>query len=271
MKPNYQDDAFSGTAEAYLRFRVPYPREMLAEIARLVRADSAGRMIDLASGPGRIALALADSFAEVVAVDLEREMIEVGRREATRRNIANVRWQVGRAEEFSATASGFQLITIGEAFHRLDRPLIARRCREWLVPGGGIASLGSYGMLAEIEPWHRVVMDVARRWVGRSIGPKTSDGKPPPVMGPEAEEQVLRECGFVEVGSHPYLVPISWTCESITGYLFSTSFCSRRVLGSDADAFAADLKAALLAFDPTGVYRENLQFGFTFGRKPRLN
>jgi hypothetical protein len=112
-------------------------------------------------------------------------------------------------------------------------------------------------------------MDVARRWVGRPVVSPSPGSKPPPVMGPEAEEKVLRECGFLEVASHPYFARVPWTCDSITGYLFSTSFCSRRVLGRNVDAFVADLKGALLAFDPAGLYPENLQFGFTFGRKPR--
>jgi hypothetical protein len=35
-----------------------------------------------------------------------------------------------------------------------------------------------------------------------------------------------------------------------------------------AAAFEADLKAALLAQDPSGTHRENTQWGYTIGRKP---
>ena len=34
-----------------------------------------------------------------------------------------------------ASPESFELITIGEAFHRLDQRLIAERAMEWLAPG----------------------------------------------------------------------------------------------------------------------------------------
>src|SRR5215469_11576045 len=44
-------------------------------------------LLDLACGPGRVTLDLAASFEHVHAIDLEAEMIEVGRREAARRGV----------------------------------------------------------------------------------------------------------------------------------------------------------------------------------------
>jgi hypothetical protein len=39
-------------------------------------------------------------------------------------------------------------------------------------------------------------------------------------------------------------------------------------LGDNAAAFEAELKAALLAHDPSGKYHEPMRFGYTLGRKP---
>ena len=61
-------------------------------------------------------LPIAERFAEAWALDQEPEMVEAGRREASRLGIANVRWRVGRAEMFDAPAAAFDLVTIGEAF-----------------------------------------------------------------------------------------------------------------------------------------------------------
>jgi hypothetical protein len=79
---------------------------------------------------------------------------------------------------------------------------------------------------------------------------------------------VLRATGFVEVASYPFVAPYTWSLDTIRGNLYSTSFCSKRVLGAKAAAFEAELKAALLAHDPSGTYREQMRFGYTIGRKP---
>lgn len=39
----------------------------------------------------------------------------------------NVRWSVGYAEDVDAEPASFELITAGNAFHRLDQPLVAGR------------------------------------------------------------------------------------------------------------------------------------------------
>ncbi len=39
------------------------------------------------------------------------------------------------------------------------------------------------------------------------------------------------------------------------GNLYSTSFCSRRVLGDRVEAFERDLRAAILAVEPSGILK----------------
>jgi hypothetical protein len=79
---------------------------------------------------------------------------------------------------------------------------------------------------------------------------------------------VFLEAGFVEVASHAFVEPHDWTVETILGYLYSTSVCSKSVLGTDLEPFEADLKSALLAHGTGGTYQENAQWGYTMGRKP---
>jgi hypothetical protein len=79
---------------------------------------------------------------------------------------------------------------------------------------------------------------------------------------------VLADAGFGEIATHPFVEQYEWTIKTIFGYLYSTSVCSKAILGSDAKAFETELKAALLANDPSGTYRENMQWGYTIGRKP---
>src|SRR5512144_2037025 len=161
MPINLRPDAFSGTADAYARFRPPYPPILLDDLLERA-AVGTGVLVDLATGPGRIALDLAARFARVVAIDLEPDMIEVGRRRAAERGIANVEWHVGRAEDLDVAPSSVDLVTIGEAFHRLEQSVIAAKAFGWLRPGGCLATLGTEGRFSGDAEWHvriRIVRD----------------------------------------------------------------------------------------------------------------
>ncbi|MGH6987839.1 MAG: class I SAM-dependent methyltransferase [Caulobacteraceae bacterium] len=114
--PNLRSDAYAGTAKAYLRFRPPYPARLLEALLGGVDLPRGAILLDLACGPGRIALALAHRFDRVWAVDLEPEMIAVGRTEGERLGIANVAWSIGAAGQADIPNASVDLITIGEAF-----------------------------------------------------------------------------------------------------------------------------------------------------------
>ncbi|MFI9588166.1 class I SAM-dependent methyltransferase [Streptomyces sp. NPDC052236] len=73
-------EIFAGTARYYARYRPPYPDELVDRVAALVRPD--GRVCDLGSGPGTVAIALAGPGIPVVALDPNPDMLDVGRRAA---------------------------------------------------------------------------------------------------------------------------------------------------------------------------------------------
>jgi len=241
---------------------------LLNDLVERAGVTGGGRLLDLACGPGRVALALVSSFREVWAIDLERDMIEIGQQEATQRGVHTIKWMVGKAEELQAPPASFELITIGEAFHRLDQQLVAKQTLQWLRPGCCLASLGSYGVMEGKEPWQRIVADIARRWTSRAHPSGGGAAQPQPGSGPKHYELVLRETGFEDVASYAFVEGHTWTIETIIGNLYSTSFCSKNVLGDSSEAFEADLRAALLAHDPSGTYREHIGFGYTIGRRP---
>ncbi len=213
-------------------------------------------------------MALVSSFREVWAIDREPEMIEVGQKEASQRGVHTIQWMVGKAEDLQAPPASCALITLGEAFHRLDQQLVAKQTLQWLQPGCCLASLGSYGLIEGTEPWQRSVAEIVRRWTSRARPSGDGAAQPQPGSGPKHYELVLREAGFEDVASETFVEGHTWTIETIIGNLYSTSFCSKNVLGNNAEAFEADLRAALLAHDPSGTYHGQIGFGYIIGRKP---
>jgi hypothetical protein len=186
------------------------------------------------------------------------------------RGISNITWRVGRAEDIEVPPATIDLVTIGEAFHRLDQPLVARRAFGWLRRGGCLATLGPNGSFTGRQPWERTISAIRERWIARSF----PDGWGASLAGgpeePGARAALLRAAGFVEVEEHSLSEPHVWTFEGLLGYLESTSVCSRRAMGDRFAAFQMDLRAALTADVPSLTFAHTIVWGYTIARKPRV-
>ncbi|MGH6993854.1 MAG: class I SAM-dependent methyltransferase [Caulobacteraceae bacterium] len=255
--PNLRPDAFAGTAKAYLRFRPPYSARLLEALLARVDLPRGAILLDLACGPGRIALALAHRFDRVWAVDLEPEMIAVGRTEGERLGISNVAWIIGAAEQADIPSASVDLITIGEAFHRLDQASVLANALRWLKPGGWIAALWTDGPLSGGAGWKGEVARIAKRffpvgWV------ESRPGAASPI-------EAFRRVGFVDVQDRAFSEPWAWSLEAIVGYLRSTSVCSDLALGGDSARLEAELRCAL---GGDGPFHDELRCGYTAARKP---
>lgn len=259
----FAPDLFAGTADYYESFRPRYPDVMLVDL--LERVGSVGSLVDIACGTGQIAVPLARHVDRVLAVDLEPDMIEVGRAVADKAGIANITWQVGRAEDLDIAAHSVDLLTIGNAFHRLDRELIAARAKQWLRPGGALVVMG-YGTHPNSSepkpPWQGIISRVTRTWTG----PLSEAAKR--ALAAPFHEEMLTSAGFA-IEQHDWTMPRRWTLDELVGLTFSISVSSKRVLGDRADAFEAELRSALLGYDESGEYDEELRFFAIIARPGR--
>ena len=113
----------------------------------LANIPASARVIDVATGPGTVALALAPRVREVCALDFSSGMIEQLERESARRGLTNVRAVVGDGQSlpyadgaFSAGFSMFGLMFFPDrarGYRELARVLAPRRCRRRVELGRG--------------------------------------------------------------------------------------------------------------------------------------
>lgn len=251
--------AFAGTADDYASYRPPYPGAFLAHLRNAVGTSGHGILLDLACGPGRIAIPMAPHFRRVVAVDIEPEMIAVGKQCANQLGITTIDWRVTPAERLQLAPASVELVTIGEAFHRLDQSRMLQLASEWLIQGGALATLGGESIWSGPESWKRIVVAVANRWTNILL--------PEPTSAPWGEPFQVFQTGGWQIAQYQMYVEMAWTTDSIIGFMRSTSFASANILGSKAAQFEADLRQELLAFAPDDRFPADQRFGYTLAMR----
>ena len=252
---------FTSTAAFYSRYRVPYPESLLARLRTDADLGRESRVLDLATGPGRLALALAPSVREVVAVDIEPEMLDEGRRLARGKDIANVRWVYGRAEDLAVVPGSVDLVTIGEAFHRLDQSLILQRIGQWLKDDACIALVGCFGVMHGEHAWQESLRDALFEWTKEPL-----DGPPATPRGKDHDMRRLIEAGFAGVVNREFMTSRIWSRDGILGHLHSTSRFSLSALGDGRERFEAAVLGAL-GPDEARRFPQDVSCGYTIGWK----
>lgn len=262
----YRKDLFKGTAEYYDRFRPPYPLVLLDDLRARVPIGGTGRLLDLACGTGQVAFALAADVAEVWAVDQEAESIEFGRRKAQRLGVTNIRFVAAEAEDV-ALEGAFDLVAIGNAFHRLDRAAVVTRLMSHLPERGCVALLWGGTPWHGERPWQRALDEALERWRD-ALG--AADRVPEgweAAIDRDPHEQVLRRAGLVYEGLFEFSLVERWTVDSLVGFVYSTSFLNRAVLAHHVEAFETDLRERLLACCGDGVFEQGSTFAYELARR----
>lgn len=122
----------------------------LIRLVTLLNPRSGLRVLDVATGTGHTALALADAGAEVTGLDPTPAMLDEARGLARACGLADrVRFVEGVAEALPFPDATFDIVTCRRAAHHFpDIPLAVREMARVLRPGG---SLGIADMCPEAE------------------------------------------------------------------------------------------------------------------------
>jgi SAM-dependent methyltransferase len=266
---SFRTDLYEGTAEYYDRFRRPYPADLINDLVIRTGADRAGTLLDLACGTGQVAVALHEEFASICVVDQEPGMIGVLRRNAAGFPDAAA-WQfvIGAAEEVSVPDSSVDLVTIGNAFHRLRRDAVAARVLRWLKPGGHLALLWGGGPNRGDAPWQEALQATMQRWQDRPGADERIPASYEADRSARPDLEILRSAGFEIVTRREFPVTQVWTAAEIAGFVASTSVLSPAALDTDAAGFDADLRRTLLSCEPGGHFRQDTTFACELARRP---
>ncbi|MGH7764930.1 MAG: class I SAM-dependent methyltransferase [Candidatus Dormibacteraceae bacterium] len=108
---------FAPVAANYSRATFHTSSERLQEVLDLGQPKKGDLVLDVATGTGNTAFALAPYVRRVIGLDLTREMLDQARRITAERNITNVDWVLGDAAQLPFPDGTFDLYTVRAAPH----------------------------------------------------------------------------------------------------------------------------------------------------------
>jgi ubiquinone/menaquinone biosynthesis C-methylase UbiE len=129
---------FGERAALYTTSAAHTDEQVLGRLVEIASPQSDWRVLDIGTGTGHTALALAPHVSEVIGLDLTEEMLVEARKLANAKGIGNVSFQAADVHRLPSELDGsFDLVTCRRAAHHfsdIDRAL--REMVRTLRPGG---------------------------------------------------------------------------------------------------------------------------------------
>jgi SAM-dependent methyltransferase len=123
------------TSGDYARYRPGYPPSFYQRITALGIGLSGQRVLDLGTGTGNVARALARLGCTVTGVDISTEQIAEARRLAAEEGL-QAEFLVRPAEETALPDHSFNVVTAAQSFHYFDRNRAVAEVKRLLAYGG---------------------------------------------------------------------------------------------------------------------------------------
>jgi ubiquinone/menaquinone biosynthesis C-methylase UbiE len=160
---SFVDTHYSARASDYLASAVHASGEDLDQIEATVRGCSAARALDLGCGGGHVSYRVAAHVAEVVALDLSRQMLEIVLHTASERGLHNITAQQSAAENLPFEAGHFDcVISRFSAHHWRDLEAGLREARRVLAPTGRAIFIDSVAPAVPLLDSHLQTMELLR-------------------------------------------------------------------------------------------------------------
>jgi ubiquinone/menaquinone biosynthesis C-methylase UbiE len=135
---------FGAAAADYVTSKVHASGADLEWLVENAALNGNERVLDVATGGGHVAFALAPHAVEVVALDLTQPMLDVARKEAEARGLANISYVEGDAQALPFADASFDVVACRHAPHHF--PKVQEAVRAWarvLKPGGKLLLVDS--------------------------------------------------------------------------------------------------------------------------------
>ena len=194
-------DHFSAVSEGYAKFRPSYPQPLFNYLGSLTQQHKIA--LDVATGNGQVAGALAPLFEKVIATDISENQI----RNAIQKE--NIQYLVEPAEHTSFEDRTFDLITVAQAIHWFHFDDFYSEVRRILKPGGIIAVIG-YALINVIPEVDKII---------DKLYTEILDGYWDPERKYMDELYQTIPFPFPEIEAPPFKMTYEWNRDEVLGFL----------------------------------------------------
>ncbi|HEX4157124.1 MAG TPA: class I SAM-dependent methyltransferase [Rhizomicrobium sp.] len=250
-QPDYDPRRFRANVPFYARYRLGYPDSLIHRISRSVGLERGDAVLDLGAGPGLLAIPFARAGMAVTAVDPEPGMLAELKESAAGHGVA-VNIRRGSSFDMPAGLGPFRLVTIGRAFHWMNRPAALEMLDGMIGAGGAIALVHDDHPPTVENIWRGVLRDVADRY-GRADAPHVRETH---AKGYRSHESVLLDSPFSQLERVGVIIRRELTADDIVGLAHSLSALSPEKLGTRAQAFETELREELARLSPDNRFIE---------------
>lgn len=194
-------DLFSAGAADYARYRPTYPPALFAWLA--AQAPSRTIAVDVGTGSGQAAIALAEYFDAVVGLDPSTEQL------ANASPHPRVRYEIARAQATGLPAASVDLLTAGQAFHWFAETAFFEEARR-VLRSDGVLAVWAYALTTITPEVDAVVLDYYERYLGRYWEPER-----------RLVEDGYRSVAFPfrELPAPRFEMQLEWSFAALAGYL----------------------------------------------------
>ena len=236
----FQPDRFHTAAAHYLAGRPAYAPQLFRRVAEFCGLTRQDRVMDLGCGPGQLAAAFAPLCGAVLAVDPEPAMLQAAA-EVTA-GLGNVTLVEGSSNDLGSGAlqGAFRLVTIGRAFHWMDRAETLRRLDRMIPEGGAVALFHDRHPEQAGNAWLEDFRAITDRYAGPDSW-RLLRHSPDWVR----HEAVLLASPFRALETVAVIEARSITVDMLVDRALSMSTTSPGRLGAQLETFCAELRSAL--------------------------
>ena len=115
-------EQFNKYGEAYAKFDYVSEQKGLQRLVQMADAHPEHAMLDVACGPGAIAIEFANTVREAVGIDVTDKFLEMANASAAQQGLANVRFVQGDVNQMDFPDAYFDIAVCRAAFHHFPEP-----------------------------------------------------------------------------------------------------------------------------------------------------
>ena len=239
--------------------RPSYSSLLIRRVVELCALNATHKILDLGSGPGQLAVAFAPFVREVTALDPEPEMLEIARKNASTGHF-NIKFVQGSSYDLGPQLGRFQAVTIGRAFHWMDRAATLNLLDAMIELDGVVVLFNDSHPEVPENSWHSAYKKVIEHYAEGDIERQKRRSPEWP-----KHEAVLLASPFQ--GRISIIERRLTAVERFTDRALSLSSTSRERLGAKADELANEVRELMAGFALEGAVAEIVESAALIARR----